>query len=70
MIGMRIFCEANYEYYSTISGSWVQRYARLTDSSLDIYTENPIGKTQSPIDRFPFTPEGAHGKVSSLIIIF
>lgn len=52
-----------------MSGSWVKRYARLTDSSLDIYTENPIGKIQSPIDRFSFTPEGAHGKVSNLIIV-
>ncbi|CAG9767567.1 unnamed protein product [Ceutorhynchus assimilis] len=48
----------------TKSNSWEKRYARLTETSLDIYTQNPKENiTLAALESFPLKPEGTRGNV-------
>ncbi|KAL1489368.1 hypothetical protein ABEB36_014280 [Hypothenemus hampei] len=46
------------------NGKWEKRYARVTETSLDIYTLQPsIEGSESPVQKFPLKCEGFYGKV-------
>ncbi|XP_066144839.1 citron Rho-interacting kinase-like [Euwallacea fornicatus] len=56
-------CEGWVKVACIKSGSWEKRYARLTNSSLDIYTQPPTNAGTMLLNKFPVISNETFGKV-------